>query len=480
VKRVLLIARREYVAYTRTVGFWLSLVLAPSIMAMSIFGATALKNSTPSRAVAVADYTGQGTGAALGRSFDDAWRQSQARPLAVLATAEAGKPGADEVRAATLKGGVDAGLKTLERVAPRAAAAYHPAKPPVRLVEAPPQVKAAKDAEAAEAAARRFVAGETSKSATVDAIAVLKLKDGQPVVRLWTVRVADDASAGAIRDAMKDVLREQKLAAAGVDPATVRAIDDARPEVDMLSPSAASGGAVGLKDRLPTYVGFGAGFLLWTLVLTAAGILLNSVMEEKSTRVLEVLLSSADTGEIIAGKVLGVACIALSVLAVWAGLGLGALLGNVPGAMAYVTPILSDGPFWLLTAIYFAGGYLMYGVLFAAVGAFCETPRDAQTLLGPMMMFLMVPLFVLQFAIRSPEMPLFRILSWVPFFTPFLMPGRLAAHPPVLEIAGTIAGMAVLAVVMMWVGGRAFRTGALSTGSVGLKGVLAAMVGKRG
>lgn len=429
-KRVLLIARREYAAYTRTVGFWLSLVLAPTIMTMSIFGATALKNSTPSRAVAIADYTGQGTGAALAHAFD--------------------------------------------------AGGAHTKRPPVRVIEPPAPVKAAKDPDAAEAAARRFVAGESSKSATVDAIAVLRLKNGQPAVRLWTVRAADDASASAIRDAMKDVVREQKLAAAGVDPATVRAIDDARPDVELLSPAAASGGAVSLKDRLPTYVGFGAGFLLWTLVLTGAGILLNSVMEEKSTRVLEVLLSSADTGEIIAGKVLGVACIALSVMAVWAALGIGALTSKVPDAMSYIGPILSDGPFWLLTAVYFAGGYLMYGVLFAAVGAFCETPRDAQTLLGPMMMFLMVPLFVLQFGIRAPDMALFRILSWVPFFTPFLMPARLAAHPPLVEIAGTIAGMAVLAAVMMWIGGRAFRTGALSTGSLGLKGVIAAMTGKHG
>ncbi|MBS0296656.1 MAG: ABC transporter permease [Proteobacteria bacterium] len=479
-RRVLLIARREYAAYTRTVGFWLSLVLAPSIMAMSIFGATALKNSTPSRAVAVADYTGQGTGAALGHSFDDTWRQSQARALSTAASAEAGKAGADEVRSVALRDGPDAGFKALQRVAPHAAAGYHATRPPVRVVEAPAPVKTAKDADAAEAAARRFVAGESSKTATVDAIAVLRLKNGQPVVRLWTVRAADDASAGAVRDAMKDVVREQRLAAAGVDAATVRAIDDARPDVELLSPAAASGGAVSLKDRLPTYVGFGAGFLLWTLVLTGAGILLNSVMEEKSTRVLEVLLSSADTGEIIAGKVLGVACIALSVMAVWAALGLGALTSKFPDAMAYIGPILSDGPFWLLTAVYFAGGYLMYGVLFAAIGAFCETPRDAQTLLGPMMMFLMVPLFVLQFGIRAPDMALFRILSWVPFFTPFLMPARLAAHPPAMEIAGTIAGMAVLAAVMMWIGGRAFRTGALSSGAVGLKGVIAAMTGKQG
>jgi ABC-2 type transport system permease protein len=486
-RRLLLIARREYAAYTRTVGFWLSLIIVPTFMVLGSQVPTLLKDAAPTRAVAIADFTatgdrlqapGAGPGAAMARSIEETYRQRQITALASAAVGEGGPAGAARVGATAAKDGPEAGMAALRQVAPQAAAKYQQPHPPLRLAPPPPEVSAATGPDAAEAAARRFVAGQTSKAPALDAIAVLRLKGGQPVAHLWTVRVADDVSAAAIKDALGEVQRNARLAAAGLDPATLKAIEGAKPEVQVLSPRSASGAAVTLRDRLPTYVGFGAGFLLWSLVMTAAGILLNSVMEEKSNRVLEVLLSSADTMEIIAGKVLGVAGIALTVVTVWLSLGLGFLSTRVPGVFDMLAPILADAPFWGLTALYFLGGYLMYGVLFAAVGAFCETPRDAQTLLGPMMMVLMIPLFVMQVALRAPEMPLFRILSWVPFFSPFLMPGRIAAHPPMLEVAATLVGMGLLAAIMVWIGGRAFRAGALSTGKVGMKGLIAALRGQ--
>lgn len=63
-----------------------------------------------------------------------------------------------------------------------------------------------------------------------------------------------------------------------------------------------------MRDRMPSFIGLGAGFLLWSLVITGASILLNSVMEEKSNKILEVLLSSASATEILTGKVLGWRC----------------------------------------------------------------------------------------------------------------------------------------------------------------------------
>jgi ABC-2 type transport system permease protein len=104
----------------------------------------------------------------------------------------------------------------------------------------------------------------------------------------------------------------------------------------------------------------------------------------------------------------------------------------------------------------------MYAVLFAAIGAFCETPRDAQTLMGPIMMILIVPLLVMQVALRTPDAPVVQILSWVPFFTPFLMSARAPSEPPLFEIIGTMGGMFAFALLMVWVAGRAFRAGALS------------------
>ena len=216
------------------------------------------------------------------------------------------------------------------------------------------------------------------------------------------------------------------------------------------------------KDRLPGIIGLAFSFILWSLIITGASILLNSVMEEKSNKILEVLLSSASATEILTGKVLGVAMLTLSVLVVWGGIGAVGLITAAPSVAADVASVLmTDGLIFYFIG-YIVGGYLMYAVLFAAIGAFCETPRDAQTLMGPIMMVLVVPLLVVQMALVNPDAPAVKFLSWVPFFTPFLMSARAPSGPPLIEIVGTMAGMFAVALLMVWLAGRAFRAGALS------------------
>jgi ABC-2 type transport system permease protein len=140
---------------------------------------------------------------------------------------------------------------------------------------------------------------------------------------------------------------------------------------------------VALRDRLPTYVGLAAGFLLWSMVMTGASILLNSVIEEKSSKILEVLLSSASVPEIMGGKILGVAGLTLTVLGIWASGGWLAMINFAPGLAGDLIAVLLGKGLMLYFGAYLIGGYLMYAALFAGIGAFCESQRDAQTLLGP-------------------------------------------------------------------------------------------------
>jgi ABC-2 type transport system permease protein len=219
---------------------------------------------------------------------------------------------------------------------------------------------------------------------------------------------------------------------------------------------------VEFRDRLPGIIGVISGFMLWSLVITGASILLNSVMEEKANKILEVLLSSASATEILTGKVLGVAMLTLTVLFVWGGIGAFGLIAGLPDYAGDIAEVLLQGGLIGYFIAYAVGGYLMYAVLFAAIGAFCETPRDAQTLMGPIMMILMVPIFVMLMAIRTPDAPLVQFLSWVPFFTPFLMSARAPSEPPMIEVVGTMGGMFLFAAFMVWFAGRAFRAGALS------------------
>jgi ABC-2 type transport system permease protein len=265
-----------------------------------------------------------------------------------------------------------------------------------------------------------------------------------------------------VRDALRAANRTQVLSAAGIDPAVVAGTDRFRPEVSLFSPRSEGGGEVSFRDRLPGVIGLAFGFILWSLIITGASILLNSVMEEKANKILEVLLSSASATEILTGKVLGVALLTLTVLVVWGGIAALGLTAGVPDIARDVLAVLMDGGLLIYFLLYMVGGYLMYAVLFAAIGAFCETPRDAQTLMGPIMMVLVVPILVMQMALRTPDAAVVKVLSWVPFFTPFLMSARVPSDPPLIEIVGTLLGMFAFALLMIWLAGRAFRAGALS------------------
>ncbi|HYF22424.1 MAG TPA: ABC transporter permease [Caulobacteraceae bacterium] len=480
-RRLLLIARREYFAYAKTVGFWLSLLVLPAFMAIGAMIPTMMDRAAPVRTIAFVDLTGQDKAAGLKAALDGRWRREQVRALRSAALAEAGPNGGDAVRDAAEKAGPEAGQEALGRLAPGAARAYKPPKRNLLVVEPPPELAGARDPDAAGRLLSPYVAGDKTLTGgrKLDAAVVLWMQGGELKTRVWSQSVSDEGVQDAVREALEETVRRDRLIAAGVSPEAVEALEQVRPQIEVYSPKAASGGEVGFRDRLPGIMGFALGMLLWSSIVSGASILMNSVIEEKSNRVLEVLLSSASTTEILAGKVLGVAGITLTVLGAWGGLGAFLLYNAFPGIAHDLVSVLTENGLAFYLGLYLIGGYLMYAVLFAAIGAFCETPREAQTLLGPVMIVLAIPIVVMNVAIRTPDMPILKILSWVPFFTPFLMTARAPTEPPLVEIIGTLAAMAVTAWIMVWLASKAFRAGALSTAKLDWKSVLAMVGGKR-
>ena len=448
-KRILLIARREYVAYAKTVGFWLSLLAFPLFAVLGGGIPLLIRSSEPIKSVAVIEDGREAAG--LAAVVRNALRADQDRRADVAR--QVGGARARDSRAVSSLGGNK-----------------------LRLVQPPAAVASAAPGAEREAAIRAALDKEDEHP--LNAIVFLSRVDGRPAAQVWTARANDNEAASFVRSALRTGYRDEALTRAGVDPALVAQIDAFRPDVKAFSPSAASGGEVSMRDRLPSFIGLAAGFLLWSLVITGASILLNSVMEEKSNRILEVLLSSASATEILTGKVLGVAMLTLTVLAVWAGIGASGLMSAAPEIAGQVGQVLlHDGLVFYFIA-YMVGGYLMYAVLFAAIGAFCETPRDAQTLMGPFMMVLIVPLMVMQMALTSPDAPLVKVLSWIPFFTPFLMSARAPSDPPLIEVVLTLAGMFAMAAFMIWIAGRAFRAGALSDVKLSWKSFGRAITGR--
>jgi ABC-2 type transport system permease protein len=417
------IAVREYSAYVRTVGFWLSILLLPVGFSTLAIAPMIIRRSTPPPALAVVDLTTRRLAPEIAR----------------------------EIRAEGTG-----------------------AEPPPRLVPAP----GAPFADASDAARRLkpFLAGSRAlrDGALLDVVAILRPVGGAVAVDIWSRQVADRQVAGMVGDAVDRALRRQALARAGVDPAVVAAIDHVSASVTDFSPRAAEG-KVALRDRLPGLVGLCMGFLLWMSVLTGAGMLLGSVIEEKSSRILEILLSSVSVPQIMAGKILGVAGVTATVLALWMAIA-GVVIGvRYPSVGADLLDILLAKGLLAYFAVYFIGGYLMFATLYVTIGAFCESPREAQTLLGPMMIVISLPLMFLGQALTRPDAPLLTVLAFIPPFTPFMMVARVAAAPPLWQVAATIVLMAATTALELWVAVPAFRSGALTSGRFELRAFLAGL-----
>jgi ABC-2 type transport system permease protein len=426
--RVLRIAWREYVSYVKTVGFWLSLCAMPLLIVGVTALPTLIERSTPPSRLAIVDLSGQGLGAGLRAALVEESGHGGATPLVVV--------------------------------------------PPI------PAAANGVDASAAGAAFRADLAGPAPH---MEQAAVISRKAGRVNIDLWTQNLADQGFEARLRDGLAQAMRRQHLVDAGVAPQVLAAADSLEPTISVYSPRAAADhGRVGFRDRLPALIGFAMGFLLWSMVLTGAQILLISVIEEKSTKILEVLLSSASPAEIMFGKILGAGGITLSVLGVWGSLGSVLLAFAAPAMGADLWSALFGHALIAYFALYLLGGYLMYASVFVSIGAFCETPRDAQTLLAPVMVILTVPLVFMAQSIRHPDAPILAALSWFPPFTPFLMIARVANAPSPLKIAGSLAVIAVTTTIVVWISGRAFRAGALSSGRVDWRGLVTRMTGQAG
>ena len=215
-------------------------------------------------------------------------------------------------------------------------------------------------------------------------------------------------------------------------------------------------------------------YLLWVAVMTIAQLLLTNVIEEKSTRVIEVLLSSVSPGELMSGKIAGTAATGLTMLGCWIAtllvflqFGLPFVVAGVGAEQVLDAVVAVVGPANLVCFLgYFLAGFLLYAALFAAIGSVVSSIKEAQNLMTPIVMVMMVPLLTMIFVTRNPHEPLGVVLSYIPAFTPFLMMNRVAAIPPAPWWEILLSGALLL--VSVWaafrLAGRVFRVGILMTG----------------
>ncbi len=221
----------------------------------------------------------------------------------------------------------------------------------------------------------------------------------------------------------------------------------------------------------PNPFSFGAGIvtsyvlsiLLFISIFTSSGYLLNSVSEEKETRVMEVILSSVSPIELLAGKIIGLGALGLTQVGVWI-LSAFLLSGGIGLLAAGVAVAFNAGTF-LLAGVYFVLGYLIFGTLMATAGSLGTTMRESQQIAGIFTMTAAIPWMINGFIIINPNMPLARVLSYIPLTAPMMMLLRTAVgNVPPVDIVGSIIVLVVSIPVILWAGAKVFRTSLLIYG----------------
>jgi ABC-2 type transport system permease protein len=210
--------------------------------------------------------------------------------------------------------------------------------------------------------------------------------------------------------------------------------------------------------------------LLYTSLLMYGIITMRSVIEEKTTRTMEVLISAVRPFELLAGKILGVACAAFTQFAIWMGstallFSYGALAAVGMGGKSMLSGVHIPPSLILYASLFFFGGYFLYTTMFAAIGSACSNEQDAQQLQWLAMAPLVFCMIIYSVILNDPSSKMAVILSEIPFFAPVLMSLRISLQtPPFWQIALSFILLVLTTIVMVWLSAKIYRVGVLMYG----------------
>lgn len=269
-----------------------------------------------------------------------------------------------------------------------------------------------------------------------------------------------------IRSSISRAALEFQLEQQGVDAEAMLGGGELR--IELLSDEGS-----GMDDPQFAVAYIGAFFLYMVILLYAVSVM-RATLEEKTSRVVEVIISSMKPWHLMLGKIIGVGAVSMTQMAVWLAAGTLMFLTGVPmlvaarpemATLAGVRDILPGVGLLALFVGFFVFGFFMYSSLYAAVGAMCSTDEEAQQAQFPLIMLLVVPIMMVMNVIENPMTPLATGLSLFPLFSPILMWGRVAGGGvPAWQIALSFVLMALAILAIAWLAGRIYKVGMLMAG----------------
>jgi ABC-2 type transport system permease protein len=336
----------------------------------------------------------------------------------------------------------------------------------------------------------RIAAGDRLPALRDSIVALIGLRNGPAGAPEGLVIVTDSAVATgrvfylgsnvtSFRDmnilerTLEPVLREDRLRRLDADSALIGA---AAVRLDLKATKVIEGKVTGQSAEASFWLAYIVNLVMYITLLLYGIQVMSAVIEEKSNRIVEVLISSLTPFQLLLGKVLGVGAVGLVQLAIWgiAGFYVSSALGSRSAGIAQISgdgapqaismPAMSV-ELIVVIMIFFLLGFLLYSALYAAIGAMCSTQQEAQQANTPVTMLIATGMISMFALINEPSGTMARVLTFIPFFTPLVVPVRFAISPlPAYEVAAAAALMVAAILGVIWVAGRIYRVGILSYG----------------
>lgn len=299
-----------------------------------------------------------------------------------------------------------------------------------------------------------------------------------------------------VESQINDKVRKDKLAAAKV-PELDKIIDDIQQDIEVPTVKWNSNGE---ESSSSTDIAIGAGFLftmlIYMFVMAYGGMVMQSVIEEKTNRIVELMVSSVKPFQLMMGKIIGIALVGFVQLIIWgillsviltvasaifgpemtpsvtAGAPMMGVGGQVPApeissATSDILSALKNLPYAELVVmfvLYFIGGYLLYASFFAAVGASVNEQEDSSQFVLPVTLIMVFGLYAAMYSVNNTDGPLAFWSSLFPLTAPIVMMVRIPFGVPLWQEALSIALLYVTAIGMVWVGAKIYRVGILMYG----------------
>lgn len=335
--------------------------------------------------------------------------------------------------------------------------------------------------------AREFY--DKSDGAITAVVVIPNNVDSTAQITVYSESTVNVSLKEVLNHTLSDTLTRARVASYGIE-GLQQMIDNSTVDVDVKSVKWSDDGSESESStEMAMILGMVLSMFTYMFVLMYGAMIMNGVVEEKTNRIVEVIVSSCKPFQLMMGKIIGIGLVGLTQIAVWTVLMsiIGMVCGTVAGVgmgMAGATPAVAAAgvdddvmatvmrnvmsinylPIVLCFVLYFIGGYMLYAALFAAFGSAVDQASDAGQFTTPIILVMIIALYAGIACTGNPNGPMAVACSIIPFTAPVVMMVRLPYDVPWWEVAGSLLLLYATAGLIVWLASRIYRTGILLYG----------------